>query len=168
MIIDERQAWLLFVGLLTASMGLTLLCDAEYHAKAVTDWSPDDEENDARRLTRWYRAAGAAFAFGGAVLGTSAFVAPRSVPGSFQPFRFNDAERLAGGVICVLVGTTWGALRMYQQPRPLPTGLLGEGLLVASEPPLRRRLAQAAVWARVGLVTLYGCFLLSRIGGVPQ
>lgn len=163
----ERQAWLLFVGLLIASLGLSLVCDAEDQAAAVTDWSPTDEYDDARGLAKWYRAAGAAFAFGGAVLALAALRFPRQVPGSFQPFRFNDAGRLAGGVIFVLWGTTWAALRLYQRPRPLPKALEAEGLLGALSS-RRRAFGAASAWTRVALVTLYGCFLLSRIGGVPQ
>lgn len=164
MILDERQAWLLFVGLAAASMGISLFCDADEYAGAVTDWRPDDEEDDASRLTRYYRAAGAAFALGGGALAAAALASPERVAGRFRIFAFNDAGRMAGGVVFVLAGTTLAALRLVMSPRPLPAGLAGESGSVQ----LRRRVSAAARWARVGLITLYGCFLFSRIGGLPQ
>ena len=165
MILDERQAWLLFVGLVAASMGVSLFCDADEYAGAVTGWRPDDEEDDASRLTRYYRAAGAAFVLGGGALAAAALASPEKVAGRFRIFAFNDGGRMAGGVIFILAGTTLAALRLITSPRPLPKGLAGEA---GSATLLRRRVSAAARWARVGLITLYGCFLFSRIGGLPQ
>lgn len=164
MTIDERQAWLLFIGLIAASMGVSLFCEAEVQAESLGEWPGAD----LRRLVRAYRAAGAAFAAGGAALAAAALTAPQRVLGSFRLFAFNDSGRLAGGVILILVGTTWAAARWTRRPRPLSASLEGEALLSAFSPTLRARAASAAGWARVGLTTLYGCFLLSRIGGLPQ
>jgi hypothetical protein len=163
-ILDERQAWLLFVGLVAASMGVSLFCDADEYAGAVTGWRPDDGEDSSSRLTRYYRAAGAAFALGGGALAAAALASPEKVAGRFRLFAYDDAGRLAGGVIFVLAGTTLAALRLVSRPRPLPAGLAGE----AGADSLRRRVSAAARWARAGLITLYGCFLFSRIGGLPR
>lgn len=164
MILDERQAWLLFIGLLAASMGVSLFCDAVEYSGALAEWRSRDGERDASKLTPWYRAAGVLFAAGGAGLAAAGVLAPQSVAGHFKIFAFNDVGRVAGGVVFVLLGSTLAALRLVARPRPLPAALAGE----AGPDSLRRRLAAAARWARVGLITLYGCFLLSRVGGYPH
>ena len=161
----ETRAWLAFAGSAFALMGVNLAAGAEGHAASAADW-PGSTSRSVAALVAAYRAAGSAFGALGAALIAGAWLGPRGFAALGRPIHLSAPQRLAAGAVLAAAGAGLAYHRLtLAAPRRLPA-CLDDGLLSGDGPTLRRRAASAAAWLLSADFLLFGCFLLSRRGGL--
>lgn len=161
----ETRAWLAFAGSAFALMGVSLAAGAEGHAASAADW-PGSTGRSLAALVAAYRAAGSAFAAIGSAFVAAAWLGPRGFSALGRPIHLDGPQRLLAGGLLAAVGAGLAYHRLtLTAPRRLPAGL-DDGSIAGEGTRLRRRAASAAAWLLSADFLLFGCFLLSRRGGL--
>lgn len=167
--VQLAREWAGVAGACFALMGAGLAGRAKRHAEDNVVWQkqwrhavgaaaadPADDESAGRRLAAVYRAAGAVFALGGALLLAAAALRPDVLFAWQKPASLGRGGALAGGVLLSLTGAAMAWSKASTLER-VPAAIAGEA------PPARsagERLAHASGWALSFLLSGYGLRLL--------
>jgi hypothetical protein len=168
MALDSSALWIAFGGLVFLLMGLSLACDAEAHARSVTQWqkslgpaAPASGRAGSERLVAGYRFVGVAFSLAGLWLLAGLLVFRGRLLGRVSaPSLSGPGQALAGALFSV-IGLGFGALRAWSAVAARSYAFV-EAEREAASATLRRRVAAASGWLLIATFVFFGLLLLSR------